>query len=360
MAKQTGATVQHDNTALKNQVSGDVDELTSRLLSLDSVEEKGESDEDKPKRQADDASTDAEEADETGADSTEEAPEEQSEGSEEAAEESEEESAESDEGKEGEETEGGSEEAADAETEDAVKLEYPKFKARVDKLTAQKKALEERLAALEAKINSSGESHKVEPLPVQPSNPFSQLATEAEVRAEYARAEEVISWAEENEDGAVIKGKDGAEVEYTAEQVRAIRRNAERAIRTHLPSQQQYLRERARFDAVADKVYPWLGDRSSPEFAAAAEVLRAFPEIQRFPEFRVAIGDLVEGRKLREAKAKEKASVKPVKVAPKLAPKQKSAPAKAPRRDEKLTDAKKRLFSSGGSEAELAKFLMAH
>lgn len=199
---------------------------------------------------------------------------------------------------------------------------------RIDKLTAQKKDAEKQIHELTEKLKeleSAEPKTEKEVVPVgKDLNPYFSLQTEREIQDEIKNARQVRRWAEENADGAVVKGKDGQEVEYSAEEVRRIRLNAIDALEEHLPAQIQYVATRRQFDAEAEKEYPFWKQRQSPEYQFASELLRAFPEIQKFPDFKLSIGDLIEGKKARESKAKKTAQ--PVKKAP-ATPKASSAPA---------------------------------
>lgn len=253
------------------------------------------------------------------------------------------------------------EEVVDETTEEVVedgdvKLEYPKFKARVDKLTAQKKELEVKLAEAEAKAATPTASEVVALAPSQ-SNPFSNLATLDSVTLELEQAESVLKWASENSEGVVVTGKDGVETEYTSEQVAKIRYNAEKAIRTDLPKQWSYLQQASHFAAVAETEYPWLKDKTSANYVEAQAALRAFPELLRFAEHRVVVGDLIAGRRLREAKAaKAKATVVAPKVAPKIVAKPVAAPRKVAAPEVAKVAAKKYLVKTGGSQKALENY----
>jgi hypothetical protein len=224
------------------------------------------------------------------------------------------------------ESETESDEAEEADEEDETDEEPAKdssklpkgVQKRIDKLTAQKKEAEkqlkelsERLGELEAN-NTPGET-KVVPVG-QGLNPYFQLQSEQEIQAEIKNARQVRRWAEENPDGAIVTGKDGNEIEYSAEEVRRIKLNAIDALEEQLPAQLNYVANRRQFDAEAEKAYPFLKQRTSPEYQYAAELIRAFPEIQKFPDFKLSIGDMIEGRKLREGKSKKAAPM--VKKAP--------------------------------------------
>lgn len=239
---------------------------------------------------------------------------------------------------------------------DAATLEYPKFKARVDKLTAQKKELEAKLAEAEAKATTSPVPELVALAPTQ-SNPFSNLATLESVTKELEQAESVIKWAVENSDGVVVKGKDGTESEYTSEDVAKIRYNAEKAIRSDLPKQWQYVQEAKHFSTIAEAEYPWLKDKTSKNYTEAHAALQAFPELLRFAEHKVVVGDLIAGRRLREAKAaKAKTPAVALKAAPKIVAKPAAAPRNVAAPEASKTSARKALLRAGGSQRALENY----
>lgn len=234
------------------------------------------------------------------------------------------------------ESETESDEAEEADEEDETEEEPAKdsnklpkgVQKRIDKLTAQKKEAEKQLKELSERLSeleANGTATETKVVPVgQGLNPYFQLQTEQEVQAEIKNARQVRRWAEENPDGAVVRGKDGNEMEYSAEDIRRIKLNAIDALEEQLPAQLNYVATRKQYDAEAEKVYPFLKQRTSPEYQYAAELIRAFPEIQKFPDFKLSIGDMIEGRKLREGKSKKAAPM--VKKAP-ANPKAAAAPA---------------------------------
>lgn len=237
-----------------------------------------------------------------------------------------------------------------------VKLEYPKFKARVDKLTAQKKELEAKLAEAEAKAATPPATEVVAVAPTS-ANPFSNLVTLDSVTKELQQAESVLRWVSENSDGVVVKGKDGVETEYTSEEVAKIRYNAEKAIRSDLPKQWEYVQQAQHFAVIAETEYPWLKDKSSANYVEAQAALQAFPELLRFAEHRVVVGDLIAGRRLREAKAaKAKTAVVAAKVAPKIVAKPVAAPRKVAAPEVAKVAAKKYLSQTGGSRQALENY----
>lgn len=255
----------------------------------------------------------------------------------EAEEEPEEVSAEAEESEpESDETEVKAEEAEPEETkeEEPEQEDTSKFskgvQKRIDKLVAQKKEAEEKLKALAEEVEqakSQTKSSEPEIIPVGDGiNPYFKLQTEREVEDEIRHARSIRRWAEENPDGAVVKGKDGSEVDYSAEEIRQIKLNAIDALEEHLPKQLHYVTSRKAYDAEAEKLYPFWKQRQSTEYQLANTILREFPEIKKFPDYRISLGDMVAGRLAREQAAKKRLPVV-AKKAP-ASPRSSSAPVK--------------------------------
>lgn len=185
---------------------------------------------------------------------------------------------------------------------------------RIDKLVAQKKEAEAKLQALAEKLaeteSQAANSQKEVIVSDKGLNPYFKLQSDTDVHAEIRNARQVRRWAEENPDGAVVPGKNGEEIEYSAEDIRKIKLNAIDALEEHLPSQLNYIQTRKQFDAEAEKTYPFWKQRSSSEYQYANALIREFPEIQKFPDFKLSIGDMIEGKRIRESKMKPATAIK--------------------------------------------------
>lgn len=185
---------------------------------------------------------------------------------------------------------------------------------RIDKLVAQKKEAEAKLNALAEKLAETESQVANSPKDFAPTdkglNPYFKLQSDTDVHAEIRNARQVRRWAEENPDGAVVTGKNGEEVEYSADDIRKIKLNAIDALEEHLPAQMSYIQTRKQFDAEAEKTYPFWKQRSSSEYQYANALIREFPEIQKFPDFKLSIGDMIEGKRIRESKVKPTSAIK--------------------------------------------------
>lgn len=185
---------------------------------------------------------------------------------------------------------------------------------RIDKLTAKRKEAETQLEALRKEVEDLKTTQSAERKPqVLADVPHSDLDTIAEIEAEIAQARSVRNWAEANAEGFTQTNSDGSEQYFEPAQIRQIKVNAMKALEESLPQRYQYIQARDSIDTIANKEYPWWKDRTSAERQTAEKFISAFPQIKKFPDYKMVIGDYIRGVKSREAGLK---SNKPVPKAP--------------------------------------------
>jgi hypothetical protein len=241
-----------------------------------------------------------------------------------------------------------SEETEETKSEDdEIERGLPKgVKKRIDKLSAKRREAEAEVERLRQEVERlSQEATKPAQIPTA-DNPYANLSTLEEVSREVEQAKQIRRWCEMNPDGAVVTGKDGSETEYTAEEVRNIKIKALDALEEHLPKRMQYLQNFNQMEQVATKEYPWWKDKSAKERQIAESFLKHFPEIQKFPDYKMVVGDYIQGVKAREAKAKSSGT--PVKAPSQ--PRPSAAPARVPVKDAQSQAAKKRFTVSGNRD----------
>jgi len=209
-------------------------------------------------------------------------------------------------------------EEQDSETQEQDADEEPVNKnvqKRIDKLTAKRREAEAKIAELEAKVKqmeiketdtSTPKNYKDQ------ANPYSHLNNRAEIEAEIAQARQVRRWCEENADGVVITDENGNDKIYSTEDVRRIKLNAMDALDEHLPKRAQYITAKEQIDKVAENEYKWYKDRSSKELQIAQNFIKAFPEITRFPDYKIVVGDYIRGMKAREGNRQQNIQKAPV------------------------------------------------
>jgi prefoldin subunit 5 len=241
-----------------------------------------------------------------------------------------------------------SEETEETKSEDdELERGLPKgVKKRIDKLSAKRREAEAEVERLRSEVERlSQEATKPAQIPTQ-DNPYANLSTLEEVSREVDQAKQIRRWCEMNPDGAVVTGKDGVEVEYSAEEVRNIKIKALDAIEEHLPKRMQYLQNFNQMEQVAIKEYPWWKDKASRDRQIAETFLKAFPEIQKFPDYKMVIGDYIAGVKARESKGKPSGVVNKAPSQPRPS----SAPVPVPAKDAKTQQAQKRFTASNSRD----------
>lgn len=218
-------------------------------------------------------------------------------------------------------------------------------KKRIDKLSAKRREAEAEVTRLKSEVERlSQEANKPAQTPTA-DNPYAHLGSQDEVSREVDQAKQIRRWCEMNPDGAVVTGKDGNETEYSAEEVRNIKIRAMDALEEHLPKRMQYLSNYNQIEQVAAKEYPWWKDKSARERQMAETFIKAFPEIQKFPDYKMVIGDYIRG-----VKSREQASQKPNPPKAPSAPRMSSAPTQISNKEINVQKATQRYASKNSNE----------
>ena len=216
---------------------------------------------------------------------------------------------------EGEEVHSQEEEATESENSE---FQTKGVQKRIDKLTALRKQAEEQAEKLKKEVEdlrTKVESSKSTEIVVKSDDavPYAHLNSIAEIEAEIAQARSVRRWCEENSNGVVVDNADGSQTEYTSEDVKRIKLNAMDALEEHIPKRLNYIQTKAKVDSIAYKEYPWLKDKASKERQIAEAFIKAFPQVTRFPDYNMVIGDYIRGVQARE---RSSTTNKPVARAP--------------------------------------------
>jgi hypothetical protein len=180
------------------------------------------------------------------------------------------------------------------------------FQKRIDKLTFMRKQAEEQVEKLTEEVQSykaklsEVESAQNAPTP-SAENPFADLTNEAKIKAEYEIARDLRYKCEEHPEGFQM-----GEKYFTPEEVREMRVNAMKAMEMHLPKQLQYVKARNEFDKTASELYPWYSKPESTEYKLATEVMKNFKQFKNYPDYKLFVGDYVQGYMSRTAKSLKK------------------------------------------------------
>lgn len=251
----------------------------------------------------------------------------------------------------GEEVPSQTEEQAEDQAEDLPRG----VKKRIDKLTAKRKQAEAEIEKLKSELEELRNKQAEPAIPVvRKDNPYAHLDTPDKIMSEMEKARKVRYWAEENSDGCIVTNPDGSETEYSASQVKEIKLNALKALDEHLPKQAAFINEKVKMDTYAESEYSWWKKKEARERQIADRFIQAFPEITKFPDYKVVVGDYIAGFTNREAKLKAN-STGSVNRAPAV-PKSTSAPAHLSQRDTSAKESKQRFIQTTRSE-DLADYL---
>jgi len=243
--------------------------------------------------------------------------------------------------------------------EDEVDSDLPKgVQKRIDKLTAKRKQAEEEVASLRQEMEALKQtmteaqqaSAQNETSVTDANNPFSTLKSKAEVDKEIEQARWLRYKCMENPQGFVL-----GETEYGSEDVSRMLVNATKAIEEHLPRQMARIDTESRIKPIAEAAYPWWKSPQSQEYQVAQQILRTAPELKKFPDWQIWIGDAIAGMKMRESSTKsaqtqKKAPVQPVRPT--------ATPAKVSRTEASAKTAVTR-FAKSTSADDLAKVLLS-
>jgi myosin heavy subunit len=242
-----------------------------------------------------------------------------------------------------------SEETEETKSEDdEFERGLPKgVKKRIDKLSAKRREAEAEVERLKNEVERlSQEANKPAQIP-KSDNPYTKLNTLEEVSREAEQAKQIRRWCEMNPDGATVTDNNGNETEYSAEDVRRIKIKALDALEEHLPARAKYIENYAQVEQVANKEYPWWKDRSSSERQIAETFLKHFPEITRFPDYKMVLGDYIRGVKSREASKRPVATTN--RTAP-AQPKRTATPPYVPAKEKAAVEASKRFGATGNRD----------
>lgn len=229
---------------------------------------------------------------------------------------------------------------------------------RIDKLTAKRKQAEEEVAnlrkeveALKQTVTESQQSSVQNETSVNNAdNPFSTLKSKAEVDKEVEQARWLRYKCMENPQGFVL-----GESEYGPDDVNRMLVNATKAIEEHLPKQLARIEVEGKIRPIAETAYPWWKAPQSQEYQMAQQILRTAPELKKFPDWQMWVGDAIAGMKAREANSKpnqaqKKAPVQPVRPT--------ATPVKVSKNEATAKQAVSRFAKSNSGE-DLAKVLLS-
>ena len=228
---------------------------------------------------------------------------------------------------------------------------------RIDKITARRREAEAEAERLKAELEKL-RNEKELPAPTKTKNPYGNVLDDAGLQKALEQARQIRDWCEENPYGGEIPKGNGETINVDETEVRKMKINALKDIETNIPAQAQFINARRHFDPVAETEYPWWKKKDTKEYQTAVALLKNFPELTQFPDYKLVIGDFVYGLQSRQMRS-AKNSVQQQARRPQLQPTRPSVSPTA--NSNKLQNAKEAesRFSQSGSRDDLALLIEA-
>lgn len=190
-----------------------------------------------------------------------------------------------------------------------------KIDKRIGKEVAKRKALEAQLNELKLQVEANQQRKPEQSAPVAPlpqgSLPLAQIESPTELAALAQQAKDAKRFAQEQLDRDDFEPVRVGETVLDRKALKSIIRNAERTLEDEIPQRAQFLQQRAQAQQLAHEKFPFLKDKSTPEYVAAQTALMQMPWLKNLPNSDWIIGVQIEGLKAmaaREKKAGNKAS----------------------------------------------------
>jgi hypothetical protein len=211
---------------------------------------------------------------------------------------------------------------------------------RIGKEVAKTKALREQFEARIKELEGKSETKPAELPPIvvapTPDNPLANIQDVDSLRKEFTSAQEIKRWAEDVLDSDASEFQAGDRT-FSRREVKDILRNSSRVLTEHIPARHAFLqtREAARKEALA--TFPFLADKSTPEYQLSQQLRRELPEIETKPNADYIAGVLVRGLRALEADKAAAAKAKPAalkQTAPRSHAETPAAPVRSNRADD--------------------------
>jgi len=180
---------------------------------------------------------------------------------------------------------------------------------RIDELTARRKTAEEKAAQLESELNDlKAKQNALPTIAPSPSSPLADITTFKALEEKKNAAMVARRWAQQNWDGGEIDVGDGKTQIMEAQTVRMIYAKADDLVMSEIPKRAAFLQEKAKYDQQAKIVYPGLFRAGTQEQLEYHQSLQLVPQLNDWADNALLVGDMLVGRAIRLAKAKNAAA----------------------------------------------------
>lgn len=227
-------------------------------------------------------------------------------------------------------------------------------KKRLSRLAAKKREAEQRLAQMEAELEQL-RNQRVSTSASKDDNPFSHIQNERDLQEAAEKARQVRDWCEENPYGGTIERANGETLEIDEREARRMKVQALRDIEKNIPQQMANIQAKRQFDPIAEQTYPWWKKKDSKEYKTAQALINNFPELAKFPDYKLVVGDFIFGMTARQARQAKTATQAKAPIQPS---RPSAGPVSQPRNTQKASEAEKR-FVKTNSRDDLASLIEA-
>lgn len=212
--------------------------------------------------------------------------------------------------------EGESEQSEDVPSQDISPELKKKIDKRIGKEVAKRKALEAKVNELTLAMQQQTQvTQEQQPVPLAPlpqgTAPLAQIENIADLGKLHQQAKEAKRFAQEQLDRDDFEPFKMGETVVTRDALKTILRNAEKTLEDDIPARHQFLQAKTQAQQVAFEKFPFLKDKSSPEYVQAQQAYMAMPWLRNLPNADWIIGVQIEGLKALESKEKRSKTTKP-------------------------------------------------
>ena len=218
-------------------------------------------------------------------------------------------------------------ESAEAESPEAQQAEEPKteevpsqdeklpenVKKRIEKRVKEeiyrRKQAEAQLNELKLQVQAAQQNKPAETAPIAPLpqgvTPLAQIEDVNGLTALRQQAIEAKRFAQEQLDRDDFEPVRVGETVLDRRALKTIIRNAEKTLEDDIPQRASFLQQRAQAQQLAFEKFPFLKDKSTPEYVAAQQAYMQMPWLKNLPNADWIIGVQIEGLKAMQAREKK-------------------------------------------------------
>jgi hypothetical protein len=206
--------------------------------------------------------------------------------------------------------------AEEGQTEDVLSQDNTlseKAKKRIEKRIGEevykRKGLEATINELKLQLEAVKQQKSTEAVPITPlpqgSPALAQIESPTDLVALQQQAKDAKRFAQEQLDRDDFEPVRVGDTVLDRKALKTIIRNAERTLEDEIPQRAQFLQQRQAAQQLAYEKFPFLKDKSSPEYVQAQQAYMQMPWLKNLPNADWIIGVQIEGLKALQSKDKK-------------------------------------------------------